>query len=62
MAIAMLEPALPIWMMETMCPRKWQLGWRICLLLMYTLTHFFNSCPCKEIVTFGRWKISYNLQ
>uniref|UniRef100_A0A674C2W5 Solute carrier family 18 member 2 n=1 Tax=Salmo trutta TaxID=8032 RepID=A0A674C2W5_SALTR len=26
MAIAMLEPALPIWMMETMCPRKWQLG------------------------------------
>ncbi|KAI4887614.1 hypothetical protein NFI96_006753 [Prochilodus magdalenae] len=26
MAIAMLEPALPIWMMETMCARKWQLG------------------------------------
>ncbi|XP_028936277.1 synaptic vesicular amine transporter [Ornithorhynchus anatinus] len=26
MAIAILEPALPIWMMETMCPRKWQLG------------------------------------
>uniref|UniRef100_A0A672KCB4 Synaptic vesicular amine transporter-like n=1 Tax=Sinocyclocheilus grahami TaxID=75366 RepID=A0A672KCB4_SINGR len=26
MAIAMLEPALPIWMMETMCPRTWQLG------------------------------------
>ncbi|XP_061491860.1 synaptic vesicular amine transporter isoform X1 [Rhineura floridana] len=26
MAIAMLEPALPIWMMETMCSRKWQLG------------------------------------
>uniref|UniRef100_A0A3P9A2B1 Major facilitator superfamily (MFS) profile domain-containing protein n=1 Tax=Esox lucius TaxID=8010 RepID=A0A3P9A2B1_ESOLU len=26
MAIAMLEPALPIWMMQTMCPRKWQLG------------------------------------
>ncbi|KAL2083504.1 hypothetical protein ACEWY4_021277 [Coilia grayii] len=26
MGIAMLEPALPIWMMETMCPRKWQLG------------------------------------
>lgn len=22
----MLEPALPIWMMETMCSRKWQLG------------------------------------
>ncbi|MCJ8736577.1 hypothetical protein PDJAM_G00014090 [Pangasius djambal] len=26
MAIAMLEPSLPIWMMETMCARKWQLG------------------------------------
>lgn len=26
MAIAMLEPALPIWMMETMCSEKWQLG------------------------------------
>ncbi|NWR15505.1 VMAT2 protein, partial [Emberiza fucata] len=26
MAIAMLEPALPIWMMETMCSKKWQLG------------------------------------
>ncbi|XP_040293647.1 synaptic vesicular amine transporter [Bufo bufo] len=26
MAIAMMEPALPIWMMETMCSRKWQLG------------------------------------
>ncbi|KAM8860310.1 synaptic vesicular amine transporter [Spinachia spinachia] len=26
MAIAMLEPTLPIWMMETMCVRKWQLG------------------------------------
>ncbi|KFO28962.1 Synaptic vesicular amine transporter [Fukomys damarensis] len=25
MGIAMLEPALPIWMMETMCSRKWQL-------------------------------------
>ncbi|TEA41703.1 hypothetical protein DBR06_SOUSAS1510106 [Sousa chinensis] len=26
MGIAMLEPALPIWMMETMCSHKWQLG------------------------------------
>ncbi|NXF90632.1 VMAT2 protein, partial [Eubucco bourcierii] len=26
MAIAMLEPALPIWMMETMCSKKWQLA------------------------------------
>ncbi|KAG7274011.1 hypothetical protein CRUP_032604 [Coryphaenoides rupestris] len=26
MAIAMMEPTLPIWMMETMCAHKWQLG------------------------------------
>uniref|UniRef100_A0A667XEH0 Solute carrier family 18 member 2 n=1 Tax=Myripristis murdjan TaxID=586833 RepID=A0A667XEH0_9TELE len=26
MAIGMLEASLPIWMMKTMCPRKWQLG------------------------------------
>ncbi|KAM9364395.1 synaptic vesicular amine transporter [Pholidichthys leucotaenia] len=26
MAIGMMEPTLPIWMMETMCARKWQLG------------------------------------
>lgn len=26
MGIAMMEPTLPIWMMETMCARKWQLG------------------------------------
>ncbi|XP_072288351.1 synaptic vesicular amine transporter [Eucyclogobius newberryi] len=26
MGIAMLEPTLPIWMMETMCAHKWQLG------------------------------------
>ncbi|KAM3606161.1 uncharacterized protein V6R79_011787 [Siganus canaliculatus] len=26
MAIAMMEPTLPIWMMETMCARKWELG------------------------------------
>ncbi|XP_078100749.1 synaptic vesicular amine transporter-like isoform X2 [Sander vitreus] len=26
MAVAMMEPTLPIWMMETMCPSEWQLG------------------------------------
>ncbi|NWI25117.1 VMAT1 protein, partial [Sula dactylatra] len=26
MGVAMLEPTLPIWMMQTMCPPKWQLG------------------------------------
>lgn len=25
----MMEPTLPIWMMETMCARKWQLGTRL---------------------------------
>lgn len=26
MGIAMLEPSLPIWMMDTMCAPRWQLG------------------------------------
>ncbi|CAM9384582.1 unnamed protein product [Lampetra fluviatilis] len=26
MGIGMMEPLLPIWMMETMCPSKWQIG------------------------------------
>ncbi|NWS28168.1 VMAT1 protein, partial [Polioptila caerulea] len=26
MAVAMLEPTLPIWMLQTMCPPQWQLG------------------------------------
>ncbi|KAK9521966.1 hypothetical protein VZT92_018468 [Zoarces viviparus] len=26
MGVAILEPTLPIWMMQTMCPPKWQLG------------------------------------
>lgn len=60
MAIAMLEPALPIWMMETMCPRKWQLGWRICLLLMYTFTQI-PVLP-KKLSLLARWKIGHNLQ
>ena len=32
MAIALLEPTLPIWMMENMSSEKWQLG---------SLTHLF---------------------
>ncbi len=62
MAIAMLEPALPIWMMETMCPRKWQLGWRMCFLLMCTLTHFFSSCLSREMVTVGKIEKGHTLQ
>lgn len=26
MGVAILEPTLPIWMLQTMCSRKWQLG------------------------------------
>lgn len=26
MGVAMLEPTLPIWMMQTMCSPEWQLG------------------------------------
>ncbi|KFO11222.1 Synaptic vesicular amine transporter, partial [Balearica regulorum gibbericeps] len=41
MAIAMLEPALPIWMMETMCSKKWQLGkvqYIICIAIFCLMT------------------------
>uniref|UniRef100_A0A673BEY5 Solute carrier family 18 member 2 n=1 Tax=Sphaeramia orbicularis TaxID=375764 RepID=A0A673BEY5_9TELE len=39
MGIAMMEPTLPIWMMETMCARKWQLGtFTMNLFILDTLT------------------------
>uniref|UniRef100_A0A8B9GXA8 Solute carrier family 18 member 2 n=1 Tax=Astyanax mexicanus TaxID=7994 RepID=A0A8B9GXA8_ASTMX len=44
MAIAMLEPALPIWMMETMCARKWQLG-NLCTHNTHTDTHTHGGFP-----------------
>lgn len=31
MGVAILEPTLPIWMMQTMCSPKWQLGTFHCL-------------------------------
>ncbi|KAF7667846.1 hypothetical protein LDENG_00040880 [Lucifuga dentata] len=53
MAIAMLEPTLPIWMMETMCARKWQLG--VAFLpasISYLIgTHIFGTLAHKM----GRW-------
>ncbi|XP_074501800.1 synaptic vesicular amine transporter [Sebastes fasciatus] len=53
MAIAMLEPTLPIWMMETMCARKWQLG--VAFLpasISYLIgTYIFGSLAHKM----GRW-------
>ncbi|XP_054653072.1 synaptic vesicular amine transporter-like isoform X2 [Dunckerocampus dactyliophorus] len=53
MAIAMLEPTLPIWMMETMCSRKWQLG--VAFLpasISYLLgTYIFGTLATK----IGRW-------
>lgn len=30
MGVAILEPTLPIWMMQTMCSPKWQLGTFFC--------------------------------
>ncbi|XP_076141803.1 synaptic vesicular amine transporter [Alosa pseudoharengus] len=56
MAIAMLEPALPIWMMETMCPRKWQLGVAfIPASISYLIgTHIFGVMAHKM----GRWLCS----
>ncbi|KAM6922233.1 synaptic vesicular amine transporter [Lycodopsis pacificus] len=53
MAIAMLEPTLPIWMMETMCARKWQLG--VAFLpasISYLIgTYIFSTLAHKM----GRW-------
>ncbi|XP_058045194.1 synaptic vesicular amine transporter isoform X3 [Ahaetulla prasina] len=53
MAIAMLEPALPIWMMETMCSSKWQLGVAfIPASISYLIgTNLFGSLAHKM----GRW-------
>ncbi|KAB0373530.1 hypothetical protein FD755_015189 [Muntiacus reevesi] len=33
MGVAMLEPTLPIWMLQTMCAPEWQLGKWLCALL-----------------------------
>ncbi|XP_070833280.1 synaptic vesicular amine transporter [Chaetodon trifascialis] len=53
MAIAMMEPTLPIWMMETMCAEKWQLG--VAFLpasISYLIgTNIFGSLAHKM----GRW-------
>ncbi|KAM7384972.1 hypothetical protein PAMP_001076 [Pampus punctatissimus] len=53
MGIAMMEPTLPIWMMETMCARKWQLG--VAFLpasISYLIgTNIFGSLAHKM----GRW-------
>ncbi|TNM89847.1 hypothetical protein fugu_004081 [Takifugu bimaculatus] len=38
MGVAILEPTLPIWMMQTMCSSKWQLG--IFLLLLSSMFSF----------------------
>uniref|UniRef100_A0AAY4BTA9 Major facilitator superfamily (MFS) profile domain-containing protein n=1 Tax=Denticeps clupeoides TaxID=299321 RepID=A0AAY4BTA9_9TELE len=56
MGIAMLEPALPIWMMETMCAKKWQLGVAfIPASVSYLIgTHIFAVLAHKM----GRWLCS----
>ncbi|XP_053319476.1 chromaffin granule amine transporter-like [Spea bombifrons] len=55
MAVSMLEPTLPIWMMETMCSSKWQLGlaflpasisYLLCTNLFGTLAHKMGRWLC----------------
>ena len=53
MAIAMMEPTLPIWMMETMCARKWQLGMSFNpMLYMKHLNnpHIYNNAVCIHMI------------
>uniref|UniRef100_A0A8C4F0X2 Solute carrier family 18 member 2 n=1 Tax=Dicentrarchus labrax TaxID=13489 RepID=A0A8C4F0X2_DICLA len=51
MAIAMLEPTLPIWMMETMCARKWQLGINKALLSTYNMYSHRNDTLCMWYIS-----------
>ncbi|XP_068182870.1 synaptic vesicular amine transporter [Antennarius striatus] len=57
MSIAMLEPTLPIWMMETMCSMKWELG--IAFLpasISYLIgTYIFGTLAHKM----GRWLCAF---
>lgn len=55
-ALAVLEPCLPIWLMEHLHPEKWQLGTVfIPDSLGYLIgTHFFGVIAYK----YGRWRIA----
>ncbi|XP_068128415.1 chromaffin granule amine transporter-like [Hyperolius riggenbachi] len=58
MAIGVLEPTLPIWMMETMCSPSWQLGlaflpasvsYLLCTNLFGTLSHKMGRWLCTLV-------------
>ncbi|OCT90117.1 chromaffin granule amine transporter [Xenopus laevis] len=58
MAVGMLEPTLPIWMMETMCSPDWQLGvaflpssvaYLICTNLFGVLSHKMGRWLCSML-------------
>ncbi|KAM9312797.1 chromaffin granule amine transporter [Gastrophryne carolinensis] len=58
MAIGVMEPTLPIWMMETMCSPRWQLGlaflpasisYLLCTNLFGTLSHKMGRWLCTLI-------------
>ncbi|XP_009991545.1 PREDICTED: chromaffin granule amine transporter [Chaetura pelagica] len=56
MGVAMLEPTLPIWMMQTMCSPKWQLGMALLPASVSYLigTNLFGILATKM----GRWLCS----
>lgn len=64
MAIAMLEPALPIWMMETMCSKKWQLGkvqYIVCISIFFFLLNVWVLVLLKVICFRGVILFFYSL-
>ncbi|CAL8087193.1 unnamed protein product [Orchesella dallaii] len=55
-AMAVLEPTLPVWLMENMNPPKWQLG---LVFVPDSLGYFFGTNFFGEIsLRLGRWKMS----
>ncbi|XP_068597387.1 synaptic vesicular amine transporter [Brachionichthys hirsutus] len=57
MSIAMMEPTLPIWMMETMCSMKWELG--IVFLpasISYLISTYIFGVVAHKI---GRWLCAF---
>lgn len=60
MGVAILEPTLPIWMMQTMCSPRWQLG-RSHFLSAFLQRSPANSnmCVCSAGMAFLPASISY---
>ncbi|KAM9391786.1 chromaffin granule amine transporter [Pholidichthys leucotaenia] len=56
MGVAILEPTLPIWMMETMCSHKWQLGMAF---LPASISYLIGTNLFGVLATkMGRWLCS----